>query len=165
VNLDNLTTQQIRRLFAIPKTDPPPLSVPEVDPSTVTEAPDTLAAQVRVALERILHLHVEIVTSSAESGGVEIRTACWRFDLARPPFLELAGKLKAVAPERYQQICVGYEHIYLQPYSRRESAAASYSVQHAIDRTLDRHALDMERRIHTTEPEARSDGLRSFVGY
>lgn len=157
---DRVVDDFIRRQGRRSPERPKPLELPTIDPTSVTESVDELARAVENKLARLIELHHAIGHSPSD-----VTEAIWLFDTERPPFLEAAAKLKAIAPARYEALCCGFEWIFLQPYTPRSPrpVADDRAARIFIANTLNRVRTYPSR----TDEEDKTPGgpLSYLVGY
>ncbi|MGC1871973.1 MAG: hypothetical protein WA700_13545 [Acidobacteriaceae bacterium] len=93
------------------------LVLPSFVPEEITETAAELAQAAESALADMLHLNQYISRGGVEPGSREGRDLVWQLDQKKAAFLPLAGKLKALVPDKYSEICSEFEWLILSPYA------------------------------------------------
>lgn len=159
--LSNLSPKQLRQLLTPRPPKPKPLVIPRVDPASITETAEELAKQTEIALARLLGKHVEISRTTGDA-----RILIWELNNLKAGFLPLAGKLSAVDPNRYAQLCSKFEHIFLSPLVPQERPPADPRDAKLIDKFCADRSYGHGERTRREQPSTTGAApLTNLIGY
>jgi len=133
-----------------PRQAPKALVLPEFTADAVIESPEELQQAAEEALANMLHLYRYIARGGVEPGCREARDLIWQLDCKKAQALPFFGKLKAVAPDKYTEICGGLEWLYLSPFVE-------------ADRTSDPRGKAIADRVCADRSYGRDDRPRRAV--